>query len=113
MQLNQQALQQLRNDVGDDVLPMIIEQFRKELQQRADALRDAIAAGDIEAIGLHAHSVKSTARTCGLDELSDCAAEAETAARASRSEEASAHANQLVERVPAGIACLDKATAAS
>ncbi len=113
MEINTQALQQLRSDVGDEVLPMILDRFCEELGQRADSLREALAASDLKGIGLHAHSVKSTARTCGLDEVADCAALTESAARESRTEDALRNAGHLVELSVKGVSVLEAARSGS
>ncbi len=112
MEINTQALQQLRSDVGDEVLPLILDRFCEELGQRAEALREALATSDLKGIGLHAHSVKSTARTCGLDEVADCAAETESAVRESRNDDAIQGAGQLIELSVQGVSVLEAAKAA-
>lgn len=106
MQLNQGTIKRLAADVGPEVLPVIIARFRDELDQRANALRVALAEGDLDAVCKQAHCVSSTARTCGLDAVAGCAAVVETAVRESRSGDAVSAARRLLDLSAKGIDCL-------
>lgn len=81
MEFNEATLSQLKRDVGDEVYPHIIKSFHQELTDRLELLRPAISDENIKGIEAQAHSLKSTARTVGLDLLADCASETESAAR--------------------------------
>ncbi len=96
MKINMQSLDQLREDVGDEVYPLIMAQFCDELEQCRSKLATAVAAADSPAIAELAHSLKSTARTVGLEALADMAEKAENDARAG-AEGAIEHAQQLIE----------------
>jgi len=96
MKINLQSLEQLRQDVGDEVYPLIVAQFCEELEQCRTKLAAAVVAADKAAIAELAHSLKSTARTVGLESLSDLAEQAENDARAG-AEDAIDHAQQLIE----------------
>ena len=82
MTLNQSALNQLRKDVGEEVFPLILGQFREELTRQHGALAHAVGQQDHPAVAESAHSLKSTARTIGLDALADAAARTEELCRA-------------------------------
>ncbi|MGB1558186.1 MAG: Hpt domain-containing protein [Oceanococcaceae bacterium] len=82
MTLNQMALEQLRKDVGEEVFPLILGQFREELTRQHSAVAQAVEQHDHTALAESAHSLKSTARTIGLDELADAAARTEQLCRA-------------------------------
>lgn len=82
MNLNQSALEQLRKDVGEEVFPLILGQFREELTRQHSALAQAVEQHNHTALAECAHSLKSTARTIGLDALADAAARTEQLCRA-------------------------------
>ncbi len=94
--INDQALRQLEADVGAEMMPMILQQFHQELAQRATNLAAALEAADLAGLRAEAHSVKSTARTVGLDAVADAAAETESAATAQDRSQTLAHARQLL-----------------
>lgn len=75
--LNTAALEQLEKDTSPEIVPVILGKFLEELQKRCADLRTALEAGDAERVGLEAHSVKSAARTFGLEQLSDLARQLE------------------------------------
>ncbi len=97
MKLNLDALRQLESDVGAEMMPLILEQFSKELSGRSGSLLAASQNRDLAAIQAEAHSVKSTARTVGLDELADAASAAEAAAMRADIESAVASGHGLAE----------------
>lgn len=94
--INDQALRQLEADVGAEMMPMILQQFHQELAQRATNLAAALEAADLAGLRAEAHSVKSTARTVGLDVVADAAAATESAAIAQDAALSLEHARQLV-----------------
>lgn len=69
--LNQQAIEQLERDTSPEIVPVILGRFLGELETRCDAIREALAGADAQRVGLEAHSVKSAARTFGLEQLSE------------------------------------------
>lgn len=71
--LNRTALEQLERDTSPEIVPVILSRFLEELQKRCDAIEAALAATAIEPTGLEAHSIKSAARTFGLEDLSSAA----------------------------------------
>lgn len=106
MEINEATLSQLKNDVGEDVYPHIIESFHKELLTRLDLLKNAISNANIKGIEAEAHTLKSTARTVGLDQVADCACETESAARELNTEVASEKATLLCEYTETAIELL-------
>lgn len=81
MNIDIKVIESLKDDVGAEVLPMVMASFVTELQQRAKALQAAIDQADLGGIQAQAHSVKSTARTVGLMQLGDLASEVDQQAR--------------------------------
>ncbi len=108
MEINESTWEQLRQDVGDEVFPMIISSFYQELISRSEKLEIAINSGLIASIGEESHSLKSTARTVGLDLVADCACETETSARAGESEQAIKSAQELRKHCGVAITVLSE-----
>ncbi len=78
--LDRKAIEQLERDTSPEVVPVILERFLGELDQRCANLVSALEANDMERVGLEAHSVKSASRTFGLEVLAASAAELEATA---------------------------------
>ncbi len=95
MNINEASWEQLKKDVGDEIFPTIVGSLVKEIMDRKQLLSAAIAAQDVAQIGHEAHSLKSTARTIGLDTVADSAQSAESAAREGSSEAAMSNAKEL------------------
>lgn len=83
MQINDASWEQLKKDVGLEVFPLIIDSFVQEIETHTINLTQAISGQDIQQIGSLAHSLKSSARTLGLDAIADCAQTTETLAQSS------------------------------
>ena len=62
------AVQQdsLRSDLGADTLEALIASFWTDAERLCDAVGDAAAAGDAEAVRRHLHTMKGVAETVGL-----------------------------------------------
>ncbi len=110
MQLNRAAYDALREDVGDEAFGMIFEQFRQELAARGGQFAEKLAARDLKGLGDDAHTLKSTARTIGLDVIADAAAELETAVRSADAERAWPLARTLVGLCDEGLQALLQAS---
>ncbi len=82
MPINMTTLARLANDVGADMYPMILDQFRQEFGLLRKQLEELSASGDVPALAECAHRMKSTSATLGLEELSAQAAHTENVARA-------------------------------
>ena len=80
--MDEQALATLKRDVGDEMFPMILEQFAIELHGKIEQLERAFGDADLAQIGELAHSLKSTTRTLGLTAVADLVASVEHHARA-------------------------------
>lgn len=106
MNVNFDTFNQLKKDIGVEAIPLILGQFQVELRERSDLLRDAIVMGSQEALKLQGHSIKSTARTVGLDQVADCAADLESAAVAGNIEESRKVADRLLPLLDLAIDCL-------
>jgi HPt (histidine-containing phosphotransfer) domain-containing protein len=80
------ALRQLNMPGEPDVLAEVLKMFVQEVPPRIERLRNAFAAGDIQAVHRHAHSLKGSAGNIGaramfavckqLDESGDLASAA-------------------------------------
>lgn len=111
MQPDNTAIEQLRNDVGSELLPMILSRFICELEAKHQALPELIAAGELIPLADCAHSLRSTARTVGLISIAELAAELENAARDGDAATALAAGNQLSPLCEAGIVTIREALA--
>lgn len=80
--LNRDALEQLERDTSAEVVPLILNRFLGELEQRCADIRAAAASGEVDRVGLEAHSIKSAAKTFGLEQLSENARRLEATADA-------------------------------
>lgn len=79
--LDQSVVDQLRDDVGEDALEMLMTAFRKEISSAAELLRGAFEADDLDQLEIRAHALKSAAATFGAARLSGACLAVETAAR--------------------------------
>jgi HPt (histidine-containing phosphotransfer) domain-containing protein len=79
---------ELRAATGDDdeFIADVIESYLAEGQENVDGLAAAAAAGDIEAFGRAAHTLKSTSATVGAMRLSHLCRGLEEAARGGRAD---------------------------
>ncbi len=107
--LNETTLQRLAQDVGPEMMPLILGKFAEELSSKAEALSVALAAGDLGALSAHAHSLKSTTRTLGLDAAADVAAKTELAALQEARETAVAGAEELMRLCASGQQLVEQA----
>ncbi len=82
MPINMNTLARLASDVGADMYPMILDQFRQEFGLLRKQLEELAVSGDVPALAECAHRMKSTSATLGLEDLSAQAARTESAARA-------------------------------
>jgi len=89
-------LQELSKATGDDVLRKLVEAFLSELPQRLAALRSALDAGDLVAVGRAAHAMKSAA-AIGARRYANLCGTVESHALADHRSEALALARVLVE----------------
>lgn len=76
---NKNTLQQLKNDVGEDVLSQLMQVFSAESTKLVQQLNEA--NNDVHQIQKLAHSLKSCARSYGADQVADIAAEIESLAK--------------------------------
>lgn len=104
--LNRAALDQLEKDTSPEIVPMILNKFLQELETRCAAIRESLAAGDVERLGLEAHSIKSASRTFGLEQLSVRALTLEDAVRGADAGAVGGLAEQLLGAAESGAAAL-------
>ncbi|MFY8297398.1 Hpt domain-containing protein [Pseudoalteromonas sp. SS15] len=78
---NPNTIQQLKDDVGVDVLAQLMQVFLTESTKLVEQLSaNSVEQNEIERL---AHSLKSCARSYGADQLADIAADIETTAKSS------------------------------
>jgi PAS domain S-box-containing protein len=90
-------LQELSKATGDDVLRKLVEAFLSELPQRLAALKSALDAGDLVALGRAAHAMKSAAAIGALHYANLCS-----------TVESHALANQLSEAISLAQVLIDE-----
>jgi PAS domain S-box-containing protein len=98
-ELDSQTLSELRElskATGDDVLRKLVETFLSELPERLAALKSALDAGDLVALGRAAHAMKSAASIGALRYANLCGT-VESHALANQRDEALALARMLVD----------------
>lgn len=100
-------LDQLRDDVGSDLLPEILETFVVETRRRVARVVAAATAGDAAQAGREAHALKGSAATFGATLLRDTALAAEQAGQAGDLERVRGLAQQLTTLVEETLAELD------
>jgi len=73
------VLEQLAADVGDEMVPVLLDQFVSEIERRVSSIHARAEEGDIRGSGDEAHALKSTAGTFGALSFRDCLAAIEEA----------------------------------
>ena len=102
--LNHEIVDQLVKDVGEDMIPKMMEIFFKEIHQRCESIDELLKSEDIEQIGKEAHAIKSSSGGVGAMLLSDAAKEVEHASRDGRHEDV---IKLVVYLKPLALKCLD------
>lgn len=88
---DQAVIERLKLDVGEDVLPMLEQAFKGEIETSAVTLQKSLAVSDLALFETTAHALKSAAASFGAMQMSDVCREMELAAKES------APADQLQE----------------
>jgi len=94
-QIDTQALARLDSIGGAAFVREMIELFLADAPKRLQAVRDAQAAGDLNAISEATHALKSSARTLGSNQLHALASQIESMTRFQHSENLSALLDDL------------------
>lgn len=74
------AVEQLRVDLGDDIMLELVGLFLTNAPELLATMRAGIASGDTRAVGRAAHELKSTAASLGCSALARQCAEIEASA---------------------------------
>jgi len=106
--LDRAAIDQLREDVGEESFGMLVETCASETRERAQQIADAAAAGDAEALQKHAHALAGSAASYGLAQLADRATAIEHACRGKDFLRAFALAADVPVLAKAAVEALDK-----
>lgn len=77
-----QMLADLQEPGEPDLLRELLTLFLRDTPERLEALRHALAAGDLESAGRAAHSLKGSAANLGAMDLHELASQTEQRARA-------------------------------
>lgn len=99
------VFERLIEDVGEEILPELIDTFLGELNTRAEKLEQAASERDLPTLAAQAHPLKSSSANFGAMGLSQLASEIESTARAGEA--------RAVKIVEASIADMIKATRAA
>ncbi len=84
MTLDPAALSDMLHAVGDDVAFVgdIVDTYLADAGAQLTGMDAALAAGDLDTLGRHAHTLKGNSRTVGATALAEIAAGLEAQARA-------------------------------
>jgi histidine phosphotransfer protein HptB len=85
----------LRESMGADYLPELVQAYAEETPQLLAKLRQALADGDCEAFRIAAHSIKSTSNSFGALQFGALAKELELMGREARLDQAVAKVETL------------------
>ena len=99
--LDDGTLSELAGGAGDEIIGPLVEGFLEESEERVQAIRDAVARSDIDAIGFQAHALKSTASTYGAMRLGSIAALLESVARQGDCDAATVRVRDIDQTWPA------------
>ena len=94
-ELDERALDDLRELGGDDSLGDVIDAFRAEATQLLATIRGSIERGDADALRRAAHTLKSNGATLGARALAEQCRELEEQARSEKLAEATALADSI------------------
>ena len=81
------VVQQLSQDVGEDVFPVLKQAFKEEVEGCTTTLRKTLAEVDLALFETTAHALKSAAASVGAMRLSDICRELEAASRDNASQD--------------------------
>jgi HPt (histidine-containing phosphotransfer) domain-containing protein len=84
MALDQQALNELREldpDGSSGLLAQVIGAYLKDAPEQVQKISDALAAQDVDALVLHAHSLRSASGSLGATRVAEVAGDIETAGK--------------------------------
>ncbi len=93
--LDEDVINQLLRDVGDETAKELIALFVDEARQRVRRIGALTGAGDCEELARQAHALKSTSMTYGAAELGRLAKDLEATSRAGTTD------RSLIDRVVA------------
>ena len=106
--VDEEVFQRLKRDVGEELLPEMIEIFVNESRERLENFKLAIKDRNFATLRAEAHAIKSSSGAVGLTFLQHMAYEVELACREERFEEAIAAAWTLPEKAIEGLNALEQ-----
>ncbi|WP_420549036.1 response regulator [Curvivirga sp.] len=80
------VIEQMREDAGEEAIPMLIEVFKSEVPVRVEGIKSNLASRNFIELARDAHTLKSSSGSFGATRLNRLALEIETAAKASNVE---------------------------
>jgi histidine phosphotransfer protein HptB len=97
--ISYQAIDKMREIIGGDrdVLAEILESFIDEAGPLAEAVRNAARDGKLDMLGRTAHTIKSSARDFGDDELAALCAAVELSSKAGALPNALANSERIAQ----------------
>lgn len=67
--IDEAVLSALQHELSDEMMPHVVDAFRRELDQQLGAVARALGANQFQLAGRHAHTLKGTAATVGARAL--------------------------------------------
>jgi HPt (histidine-containing phosphotransfer) domain-containing protein len=105
--LDDDILGTLRNNLGNDTVTELIEDFKIIGYQSIEQFKAAASEHDVEAMTRNAHDLKTNAATLGLLCLSERAREVEFACKENRMEDAKSLSTDLTATLEVSISTLE------
>ena len=102
------VLHRLAQDVGEDVIPILLEGFEEDLHRQPEELQGLADSGDLETLTRAVHTIKGSAATFGAKRLSEAAMAVETVGREGDLDGARALLPALLAAVEAAKPCVPK-----
>jgi CheY-like chemotaxis protein/HPt (histidine-containing phosphotransfer) domain-containing protein len=102
------VLQRLANDVGDEIIPILLEGFEEDLHKQPDELQGLADSGDLETLTRVVHTIKGSAATFGANRLAGAAFAVETEAREVNMDAVRALLPTLLAEIEAAKPCIPK-----
>ena len=102
------VLHRLEYDVGEEVIPILLEGFEEDLYRQPKELQGLAEAGALETLMRVVHTIKGSAATFGAKRLSDAALAVETVGREGDLDGARALLPALFAAVEAAKPCVPK-----
>ncbi len=105
--LNSAMLERIADDIGAEIAMKLLTTIRDDIDVTLQVIGGLMIAKDLDGVCGHAHRIKASSQTVGMEELALCAGELEVACRDNRGATARNVALRLPEVVRATLAEVD------